>query len=225
MKFTKIILSIWLLSTSILAQDSMHKESLEEENDVERLKAKGFFIGVDFENIDADTRYRVNSQNALFNIPNSSDKYNEPAFKLGYQYYYTRVYFKYSSLDEKTQDYTVESTSYELDVEYLPIFYRGDSYAIRGLLGTAIGYIDSDLKNLSARLMQEAEFVGLSDLSDKQPVYGVQIGLVFEMTNGLSAEFGYRYRRGNLLESDNGTDSVTFETKRRQLYLGFNYLF
>jgi len=225
MKLTKAILSIWFFSTCLLAQESTNKESLEKDNERQKLKAKGFFIGVDFENIDAGIMYRVDSQNSLFNIPGSSDTYIEPAFKVGYQYYYTRVYFKYSNLDEKTQDYTVESTSYEFNVEYLPVFYRGGSYAIRGLLGTAIGYMDSDLKNLSARLIQEAEFVGLTDFSDKQALYGIQLGVMFEMTNGLSADLGYRYRRGNLLESDNGTDSVTFETKRRQLYLGLNYLF
>ena len=225
MKFTKAILSIWFFSTCLLAQESTNKESLEQDNERQKLKAKGFFIGVDFENIDAETRYKFDTQNHLNDIPNSSDKYNEPAFKLGYQYYYTRIYFKYSSLDEKTQDYTVESTSYELNAEYIPILYRGDSYAIRGFFGVAAGYMDSEIKDFSNRFAQEADAVDLNDYSDKQAVYGVQIGLMYEMSNGLNAELGYRYRRGNLLESDNGTDSVTFETKRRQLYLGLNYLF
>ena len=219
----KTILSILLVSTSLYALENMDEVAQQEER--EPLKGKGFFLGIDLERVEADTRYDVDSQNRLYNIPASTDTYSEPAFKLGYQYYYTRVYFKYSSLDEETQDYTVESTSYELNAEYLPIFYRGDSYAIRGIFGAAIGYMDSDLKNLSSRFEQEAQFVGLRDFSDKQALYGVQIGLIYEMSNGLNAEFGYRYRRGNLLESDNTDGKVTFKTKRKQFYLGLNYLF
>jgi len=223
MNHIKIILSILLLSTCLFAEDI----STEENNTTERkkLKAKGFFIGVDFENIDAETRYKYDSQSHVNNIPNSTDKYNEPAFKLGYQYYYTRLYFKYSSLDEKTQDYTIASKSYEINAEYIPIFYRGNRYAIRGIFGVSIGYMDSEIKDFSDRFATEAQSVGLTDHEDKQAVYGAQIGLMYEMSNGLSAEVGYRYRGGNLIESDNGTDKVTFETKRKQLYLGINYLF
>ena len=225
MKFTKTLLSIWLLSTCLFAQESLVEEPSQTQNERDNLKAKGFFIGVDYEKVDAETRYKVNSQNQLNNIPTSSDTYNEPAFKVGYQYYYTRLYFKYSTLDEKTQDYTMSSKSYELNTEYIPIFYRGDSYAIRGIFGVALGYMDSELKDLSTGFTEEAKFVGLDDRDDKQAVYGIQVGLMFEMTNGLIAEAGYRYRRGNLLESDNSDGSVTFETKRKQLYLGLNYLF
>jgi opacity protein-like surface antigen len=225
MKYIKTAMSIWLLSTCLLAEESRAEELFAQEVQRDRLKEKGLFIGIDYESIDADTRYTVNSQNKLFNIPGSSDTYTEPVFKLGYQYRYTRIYFKYSTLDEKTQDYTVKSSSYEVNTEYLPIFYRGDMYAVRGLFGVAIGYLDSDVNDLSDRLAEEAKFVGLTDFSDKQALYGIQIGVMLEMTNGMSAELGYRYRRGHLLESENSDGSVTFETKRKQLYLGLNYLF
>jgi opacity protein-like surface antigen len=226
MKYIKTAISIWLLSTCLSAEESGTEGFFDEEVQGDRLKEKGLFIGIDYESIEAETRYRVSSQNKLYNIPgSSSDTYKEPAFKLGYQYRYTRIYFKYSTLDEKAEDYTVKSSSYEVNTEYLPIFYRGDTYAIRGLFGGAIGYLDSDLKDLSDRLAEEAEFVGLTDFSDKQALYGIQIGMMLEMTNGLSAELGYRYRRGHLLESENSDGTVTFETKRKQWYLGLNYLF
>ena len=227
MKMMKTILSLWLVSSALMAQDVTVEEKFEDEGQNERSKltGKGFFIGVDYEQVEATTRYKVDSQNQLSNIPNYTDKFNEPAYKLGYQYYFTRLYFKYSTLEEETIDYTVDSTSYELNAEYIPIFYRGDSFAIRGIFGTSLGYIDSEVKDLSARLEQEAQFVGLTDFSDKEAIYGIQVGLMLEMSFGLSAELGYRYRRANVLESENSDGTVTFETKRKQLYMGLNYIF
>jgi len=208
-----------LMQTLVFAQE----DKVEEERS--KLQAKGFFIGVDYEQIEADIRYKVDSQNHLYNIANATETYKEPAFKIGYQYYYTRLYFKYSSLEEKTLDYIVKSKSYELNAEYIPIFYRGNSFAIRGIFGVGLGYLDSDLSDISTRFAEELKFVGFEGYSDKQALYGAQIGLMLELTMGLSAEVGYRYRRGHLLESENSDGKVTFETKRKQLYVGLNYLF
>jgi len=221
MKVLRVILALVLLGSLSLAQE------LQEElkNERESLKGKGFFVGIDIERIKADTRYSTGSQNTLYNIENSKNTYNEPALKLGYQYYFTRVYLKYSQLDEKTDDYTMESTLYEANVEYLPVIYRGNSYALRLITGLAVGFTKNDLTGLSTQMQNQLAVTDVTDSSDTQVMYGAQIGLMYEMSMGLSAELGYRYRRGNLLEAEADAGNTTFESKRKQLYLGFNYMF
>jgi len=221
MKVLHVVLALVMLSTLSLAQELQEEVKSEKES----LKGKGFFIGVDFEHIKADTRYSTNNQNTINNIPNKEDTYNKPALKLGYQYYFTRVYFKYSQVDEKTNDYTVESTLYEVNVEYIPVIYRGNSYALRLITGIAVGATKNDLTGLSSRMDVQLLATDVTDSSDTEVMYGAQIGLMFEMSMGLSAEIGYRYRRGNLLEVEASSGNTTFETKRKQIYLGLNYLF
>jgi len=221
MKVLRVVLALVMLSSLSLAQESQEEVKSERES----LTGKGFFLGVDFESVKAETRYSTASQNSLFKITDNEDTYNEPAFKLGYQYYFTRVYFKYSQVDEKTDDYTIESTSYEANVEYMPVIYRGNAYAVRLITGLAVGFTKNDLVGLSARMQDQLNITDATDSSDTQVIYGAQIGLMLELSMGLSAELGYRYRRGDLLEMEADSGNTTFETKRKQLYLGLNYMF
>jgi len=217
MKVLRVVLALVMLSSLALAQEPQE----EVESEKESLKGKGFFIGIDIESVKADT----SMENKVYSFPSKTDNYTEPAFKLGYQYYFTRIYFKYSTVAEKTDDYTIDSTSYELNVEYIPILYRDNSYAVRLITGLAVGYTDNDLKNLSLGFSDSLGSFGVKEDSQKEAIYGVQIGLMLEMSMGLSAEVGYRYRRGNLLEFQNDSGDTTFETKRKQIYLGLNYMF
>jgi hemolysin activation/secretion protein len=186
----------------------------------EELKTKGFFIGVDYEKLKMDSRYK----STLYNYANEGS-YSEPAFKLGYQYYFTRIYLKYSNVEESYPEYTVDSTSYEADFEYIPVLYRDDSFALRLIAGVSMGYSDNELKNLNSTLDAYHTSLGLTNFNQKQAIYGVQMGLMLEMSMGLSGELGYRYRRGNVMEFEDDSGDITVMTKRRQLYVGLNYLF
>ena len=221
MKVLRVVLALVMLSSLALAQEPQEEVKSEKES----LKGKGFFMGIDIESVKADTRYSSSHTLAVYNIENNEDSYTEPAFKLGYQYYFTRVYFKYSQVDEKTDDYTVESTSYEANVEYIPIIYRGNSYAVRLITGLSVGFTKNDLVNVSSVLEKQLIASDATDSSDTQVIYGAQIGLMLELSMGLSAELGYRYRRGDLLEMEEDGGNTTFETKRKQIYLGLNYMF
>ncbi len=221
MKVVHLVLTLMMLSSLSLAQESQEETKHEKES----LRGKGFFIGFDLESIKAETRYSTSSTNTLYNISDNEDTYTEPAFKVGYQYYFTRVYFKYSQVDEKTDDYTVESTSYEANIEYIPVLYRAHTYAVRLITGLAVGFTKNDLSGLSANMQEQLEFTDATDSSDTQAIYGAQIGVMLEMSMGLSAELGYRYRRGNLLEVEADSGNTTFETKRKQFYIGINYIF
>ncbi len=221
MKVLGIVLSLIMLNSLSLAQVLQE----ETKNEKESLRGKGFFIGFDLESIKADTRYSTSSTNSLYTIRDNEDTYTEPAFKAGYQYYFTRVYFKYSQVDEKTDDYTVESTSYEANIEYIPVLYRAKTYVVRLITGLAVGFTKNDLSGLSANIQEQLDFTDATDSSDTQAIYGAQIGVMIEMSRGLSAELGYRYRRGNLLETEADSGDTTFQTKRKQFYLGMNYMF
>jgi len=187
----------------------------------EELKGKGFFLGVDLERINVEGTY----SSKLYNFEND-ESYTRPAFKVGYQYYFTRVYFKYSQLQEDYVPYDVDSDSYEANVEYIPILYRADSYAIRLMVGASIGYTDNEMKDLDPSSIGNVhEALGLNDYSQKKAIYGFQLGVMMELSVGLSAELGYRYREGNLLEFDDDSGDITVETKRKQYYMGLNYMF
>ncbi len=221
MKVVHLVLTLIMLSSLSLAQELPE----ETQNEKESLRGKGFFIGLDLESVKADTRYSTSSTNTLFTIRDNEDTYTKPAFKVGYQYYFTRVYFKYSQVDEKTDDYTVESTSYEANIEYIPVLYRANTYAVRLITGLAVGFTKNDLSGLSANMQEQLNFTDATDSSDTQAIYGAQVGVMIEMSMGLSAELGYRYRRGNLLEVEADSGDTTFKTKRKQFYLGINYMF
>jgi opacity protein-like surface antigen len=221
MKVLRVVLALVMLSSLSLAQEPQEEIKSEKES----LKGKGFFIGIDLERVETDTRYSTSSSLAIYRIADGDKTYTEPAFKVGYQYYFTRIYFKYSQVDEATTDYTVDSSAYELNVEYMPVVYRGNSYAVRLFGGLSIGYTKNDLKDLSPRMIDQLALTGATDTSDTQALYGAQMGVMLEMSMGLSAEIGYRYRRGDLLEIQADSGDTTFKTKRKQLYVGLNYMF
>ena len=224
MRIKKVILSLLLLSSLGFAQEGA-QEAKEIPQANTPLKGKGFFIGLDLERLDVDSRVDFNSQTTVYNVSGDTDTYTEPAFKVGYQYYFTRVYFKYSSIDEETDHYTVESKSYEINLEYIPIIYRSKEYALRLITGLSIGYTDNEITSASPQMQANLIAINYSGGSENQAIYGAQIGLMLEMSMGLSAEVGYRYRKGDLIDSSDSSGNVTLETKRKQLYLGLNYMF
>ena len=204
-----ILVSVALVSTMAFAE----------------LKEKGPFAGIDFQQISADNLYETSG--AAFPFPrfdNSSD-FSNLNVKVGYQYYVTRLYLSLSQPDEKYDTYAVKSTEYDMNFEYVPLFYYNSGFAFRGVFGAAIGISDSELYGMSDGVEEQHNILGFTKNRQQRIVYGWQLGLIVEMDLGVSLELGWRQRFGNLIEFTDGTNKATIETKRQQYYLGLNYLF
>lgn len=205
----RILVSVALASTMAMAE----------------LKEKGPFIGIDFQKISDDSLYETSG--SAFPYPRYSNKgdFNNVNFKLGYQYYLTRLYLSVSQPDTTYDTYSVKSTEYDMNFEYVPVFYYDSGFALRGIFGASIGMSDNELYGLSDGVKEQHEILGFTKNSQQRIIYGWQAGIMVEMDIGLSLELGWRQRHGTLIEFTDQTNKVTVETKRQHYYLGLNYLF
>jgi len=197
------------------------------------LKEKGPFIGLDYQMINADSRYETSD---IGKTPGSGNAFQFPSFynsgdsnvlnlKVGYQYYVTRLYIAISQPNEKYDTYSIKSTLYDANFEYIPVFYQNNSFGIRGVFGVAIGLSDNEMYDMSSGVQAQQELLDFTNNSQQRIMYGFQLGVIGELDMGLSLELGFRLRRGNLIEFTDGTNEVTVSTKRQEYYLGVNYLF
>ena len=207
----------------------------------ETIKDKGIFAGLDMSRMDATTAYRKSTNIPAFNT------YDNPyltipvvSYKIGYQYYYTKIYFRmsnsYTVKDKKREKYSLSTKVYELDIDYAPILYRGKNrdWHLEGVIGVAAGVNESTLgDNYNKRLFDPMNGDGTvtTNTQDKMNL-GVNIGvIVMADPSGVSLEAGYRFRSGLALEyfdtdaSGNRNNEATFQLKTQEIYLGVNYLF
>ena len=205
----RILLSVALASTMAMAE----------------LKEKGPFIGVDFQQISADNLYETSGSAFPYPRFKNEGDFSDINLKIGYQYYVTRLYFSVSQPDEQYDTYSVKSTEYDMNFEYVPVFYYDSGFALRGVFGAAVGMSDNELYGLSDGVKEQQELLGFTNNNQQRIIYGWQLGLMVEMDLGLSLELGWRQRHGTLIEFTDETNKVTIETKRQQYYLGINYLF
>ncbi len=190
---------------------------------------KGFFVGIDGSTQKTNLKYDNNGFGTAFTVRPYSVESTQTAlsYKLGYQYYFTRLYarvndFKYE--DSKKGKYTIKGTTYELNADYIPVFYTSENkeWAIRGVFGLGVGYSSSKLKNYNVDLLP----VGVgADTAQNYMEYGYQAGVMGESFFGLSLELGLRFRQGNVLEFTDGQNEVTFFRDATEYYFGINYLF
>ena len=195
----------------------------------------GFFVGLDISHMSTETRYNKSGSGITTANYSSTGTLTPLSLKLGYQYYFTRIYARVntsSSYDDNAkQRYKIDSQVYELDVDYLPVFYRSDDkfWTIKGVFGVGLGANKSALTYYDARL--DSIGTNLEAILNKETQwnmqYGLQAGVQVELDFGLSAELGYRYRSGLMTEfSDtDGANEATFKLLSDEVYLGLNYLF
>ena len=212
----KIVLATALLATAANAE----------------IQQKGFFVGVDFSKMKSDIKYETSDGNVPAAFPytgyDSTSSDSIPSLKVGYQYYFTRVYARVNSyeLEDTSRDkYKIKAKTYELNAEYIPVFYMSEkhSWDIRGIFGFGLGYSDAKITEGDIGLAP-ALSTSFND-SQKNIEYGYQLGMMIETDIGLSGELGYRYRTGNVIEFTDGQNNSTFMVKSREFYLGLNYLF
>ena len=190
----------------------------------------GFFVGIDgskssnimYENTNADNpTFAYNEYTANF------DEYT-PSFKVGYQYYFTRLYARINSFeytDSKRDKYTIKGMTYELNADYIPVFYmsKDKEWDIRGVFGVGVGLNTSKLENYDVALLPVD--ITAND-SQSYVEYGLQVGLLSEISIGMSLELGLRYRQGYLQKfSDINSNEATFSRDETEYYFGVNYLF
>lgn len=187
------------------------------------IKQTGFFIGADVGSKSSNVKYDSDGAYKYDMVSNNDSL----SFKLGYQYYFTRVYARINSFiyqDTKRDNYTLKGRTYELNADYIPVFYMSKSkkWNLRGVFGFAAGYSSSKLENYDVNLLP----VGITaERSQRSMEYGTQIGLMSETSIGLSVEIGLRLRQGPLIELTDGVASATFNRDDKEYYLGVNYLF
>ena len=196
------------------------------------ISQKGLFIGIDFSENNYELQYEnkgaIPVVSSLF-----EDTEHMTSFKVGYQYYFTRVYGRYSEFsytDTNSHGYTIEGSVLELNADYIPVFYTNQSktWDIRGVFGIGVGYNQSTFKDYDINLLPAGETA-----DDKQHYYmeyGYQVGLMSETSSGLSIEAVYRARYGDLQEYNDDTaadagNKSTFSLVTKEFYLGINYLF
>jgi len=195
------------------------------------IEEKGIFLGLDFGQNEATVEYRaVGTATSKHSVNSSTIKV---APKIGYQYYFTRVYFSANRMNyqEESSRYTIEEMHYEFDADYLPILYQNlkKDLVLKAVIGASIGYSYSELKNIK----QEDQLLPLDPISpysysQEHFNYGYQLGLQLAGKNGMSVEVGFKTRMGTLLEFQDdaqGTNRATFNLDSKEYYIGFNYLF
>ena len=194
------------------------------------IQQSGFFVGVDMGNKTSKVDYATSDTANPSSISSISDYKTTPlSYKLGYQYYFARVYARIS--DDNYKDtlknrYEISSKLYEMNADYLPLFYMNGSkdFALRGVFGVGVGYTDNKVSNTLSSATLEKGMLD-SKPNQKYMIYGGQVGVMLESSYGVSLEAGARFREGVLLEYviDNGT--ATFDHMSTEFYLGLNYLF
>lgn len=195
------------------------------------IKEKGFFVGLDFGENKANVDYRqVGTATNAHTVESESTSVSP---KIGYQYYFTRVYVSANKMnyEEERGRYTVEEMHYEFDADYIPILYQNfeKGLAIKAIMGVSLGYSYNNLKNIK----QEDQLLPVDplypyDYSQEYFNYGYQLGFLLAGKEGMSFEIGFKSRMGTLLEfqdDDQGTNRATFNLDAQEYYIGFNYLF
>ena len=199
------------------------------------MKNVGVLLGVNLSSQTQEVRYDNNngSTPAIGTNPYSSKtKEHTLEYKLGYQYYFTRVYFKYSKLDledEAQNKFRLDGAVYELNVDYIPLLYTNATRAwnIRGIFGAGVGYNVTHLDTNTPYLLPTDVYPDEGDQVFME--YGYQIGAMVETKYNISLEVAYRYRKGDLQEytDDKGDagNKVSIDLITSELYVGLNYIF
>jgi hypothetical protein len=215
----KVIVTSLLVSTLLQAQ----------------MKEKGFFVGIDGSTSSANIAYAKSGSAITTSDYESDDRVSALSLKLGYQYYFTKIYARVNKnitySDQSKDRFKVKNCVIEMNVDYSPIFYmpRNSNYIIRGVFGAGVGVNKSALTEYDARL--DAIGTNLNPILDKQTQYNMEYGynlaIVGELDFGLSIEAGYRYRYGLLTEFSDETsgNEATFTLSTGEFFLGVNYLF
>ena len=193
------------------------------------IQQKGFFVGIDASMKSSTVDYDNNAASGgAFVINDYTSDSDETAlsYKFGYQYYFTRLYARVASYkheDSARDKYTITGTTYEINTDYIPLFYVNDAktWDIRGVFGIGIGYNSSAISDYDVNLLP----TGVEGDRDDFLQYGMQIGIMAETEIGLSVELGARFRQGHYLEYTDGQNYATFSQKSTEYYLGVNYLF
>jgi len=198
-------------------------------------KQTGFFVGLDVSALNANVKYRKKGEIIITSNYSSTEDLTIPSLKIGYQYYFTKVYARVNSennyKDKKRDRFTIKSQVFELNTDFTPIFYKGDEWRLRGVFGVGIGANKSNLEEYSDSLDSISATDPTTAILNKETQwnmeYGYQVGVMAELNFGLSAELGYRVRSGLLtaFTSADGGYEATFELQSAEMYLGVNYLF
>lgn len=191
------------------------------------IQEKGFFVGIDISKANTSIEYDNTPLAFALRSYTMNSNNNLISYKFGYQYHFTRLYARVNSFeykDAKRDKYLIKGTNYELNAEYIPVFFMSKSkeWNIRGVFGLGVGYSSSKLENYDINLLP----VGVTAGGSQQYMeYGAQIGLMSETSIGVSVELGARYRKGTLLEFTDGQNDALFSRDEKEYYLGVNYLF
>ncbi len=190
------------------------------------IEQSGFFVGVDMGNTASKIEYQSGGSMPFRDYTSEKDL-NNHSFKVGYQFYYARVYGRYNSFeqnDEANNRYAVDGKVYEFNADYTPVFYMSEakSWSIRGLFGVAVGYNSSNLTLGELDLLPPAMTVSGTQ---NYIQYGYQVGAMVESSYGVGLEAAFRSRSGNLQEFTDDANSATFALETNEFYFGLNYLF
>ncbi|MDF1879425.1 hypothetical protein JHD46_07225 [Sulfurimonas sp. SAG-AH-194-C20] len=195
---------------------------------------KGLIVGIDTSITSSNINYAKNGSGITTSNYSAGGSLSPVSLKVGYQYYFTRIYGRISTQyeynDNKLERYKIKNQVFELNTDYIPIIYKGDnSWHLRGIFGVGVGANKSSLVKYDDRL--DSIGINLVPILNKETQwnmeYGFELGLLLEFDFGLGAELGYRVRSGLMGEfsDEDGANEVTFKLQTSEVYLGVNYLF
>lgn len=191
------------------------------------VQQKGIFVGIDYTKTKTTLAYYSDGGAITTNDYEQKVNENYLGYKIGYQYYFTRVYFRYNTIDykdKKRDKFSLKGSEYEFNAEYLPALYtsKQKSWQIRGLVGAMAGYARVRAENPNGDLLPPNQ----TFKKQNNFLYGFQAGVMVQSEWGVNIEGGIRYKKGNLTEyaDDKGNTAVLGATNR-EYFVGLNYLF
>ena len=92
---------------------------------------------------------------------------------------------------------------------------------VRGIFGAMAGYARAKVETTDSFLLPP----NTPAKTQNNFLYAFQSGVMLQTDTGFSVELVIRYKKGNLAEVSDGTNTAVFTATNREYFLGINYLF
>jgi hypothetical protein len=218
--FIMIIFLVTLFSISSFANEHspyINTQKIDDNLSVDdiRYHDKAFFVNLEYVSQASATNFKREVQGAPDGTGSTpiSSYGTSVGVSGGYQFYQTRVYATYvASIYKDGTKYHEFTKWYALNADYFPVVYELNQVRFRPFAGFSAGFTNSEIRSDTPAGFKETQ---------RNMMFGYNVGGMLEFKTGVRLEVGYRYREGMLLSSD----TFSARAKSSQSYIGLGYTF